>query len=163
MEPLTGFRSLRHVLHRHIKAHNAAKSSGHPFESIPDDEWALDFGLKVHAAARLVRLALPLMRVAGGGSIVNVLNVGSKAPPARSLPTGGTGADGLVGAAALTLLHVQAHPAHGGVPKELQDYARIEHVELTEAQMASLKAGNLYVNVHSAANPGGEIRGQLKP
>ena len=37
--------------------------------------------------------------------------------------------------AALTLLHVQVHPAHGGVPKELQDYARIEHVELTEAQM----------------------------
>ena len=35
--------------------------------------------------------------------------------------------------------------------------------KLTDAQMASLKAGNLYVNVHSAANPGGEIRGQLKP
>jgi nucleotide-binding universal stress UspA family protein len=36
---------------------------------------------------------------------------------------------------ALTLLHVQAQPAHGGVPKDLEDYARIEHVELTEAQM----------------------------
>jgi hypothetical protein len=35
--------------------------------------------------------------------------------------------------------------------------------KLTEAQMASFKAGNLYVNVHSAANPGGEVRGQLKP
>jgi hypothetical protein len=35
--------------------------------------------------------------------------------------------------------------------------------KLTDAQMASFKAGNLYVNVHSAANPGGEIRGQLKP
>ncbi len=35
--------------------------------------------------------------------------------------------------------------------------------KLTEAQMASLKAGNLYINVHSAANPGGEIRGQLNP
>jgi len=34
---------------------------------------------------------------------------------------------------------------------------------LTEAQMRSYKAGQLYVNVHSAANKGGEIRGQLEP
>lgn len=35
--------------------------------------------------------------------------------------------------------------------------------KLTDAQLASYKAGELYVNVHSAANKGGEIRGQLKP
>lgn len=34
---------------------------------------------------------------------------------------------------------------------------------LTDAQLASYKAGDLYVNVHSAANKGGEIRAQLKP
>lgn len=32
---------------------------------------------------------------------------------------------------------------------------------LTESQRQSLLAGNLYVNVHSAANPGGEIRAQI--
>ena len=34
---------------------------------------------------------------------------------------------------------------------------------LTDAQHESYRAGNLYVNVHSAANKGGEIRGQLRP
>ena len=32
---------------------------------------------------------------------------------------------------------------------------------LTEAQATDLLAGKWYVNVHSAANPGGEIRGQM--
>ena len=35
--------------------------------------------------------------------------------------------------------------------------------KLSDAQYEAYKAGNLYVNVHSAANKGGEIRGQLKP
>jgi hypothetical protein len=32
---------------------------------------------------------------------------------------------------------------------------------LTEAQAADLLAGKWYVNIHTAANPGGEIRGQM--
>ncbi|MDH4151607.1 MAG: CHRD domain-containing protein [Betaproteobacteria bacterium] len=35
--------------------------------------------------------------------------------------------------------------------------------KLTEEQFASYKAGDLYINVHSAKFKGGEIRGQLRP
>ena len=35
--------------------------------------------------------------------------------------------------------------------------------KLTDDQLASFKAGNLYVNVHSAEHQPGEIRGQIKP
>ena len=34
--------------------------------------------------------------------------------------------------------------------------------KLTDAQYDAYKAGSLYINVHSDANKGGEIRGQLK-
>ena len=35
--------------------------------------------------------------------------------------------------------------------------------KLTDAQFESYKAGRLYFNVHTAANKGGEIRGQIRP
>lgn len=35
--------------------------------------------------------------------------------------------------------------------------------KLTDAQMQELMAGKWYANIHTAAHPGGEIRGQLSP
>lgn len=35
--------------------------------------------------------------------------------------------------------------------------------KLTAAQYKAFEAGDLYVNVHTKANPGGEVRAQLKP
>jgi NAD(P)-dependent dehydrogenase (short-subunit alcohol dehydrogenase family) len=74
---------------------NAGRSSASGIEAISDEEWQADYDLKVMAAVRLVRLALPYLRASGRASIVNVLNIGSKAPGPNSLPTSASRAAGL--------------------------------------------------------------------
>jgi NAD(P)-dependent dehydrogenase (short-subunit alcohol dehydrogenase family) len=74
---------------------NAGRSSAGGIEEVPDEEWQADYQLKVLAAVRLTRLALPYLRRAGAGSVVNVLNIGAKSPGASSLPTSVSRAAGL--------------------------------------------------------------------
>lgn len=74
---------------------NAGQSAGSPVESITDEAWDYDLDLKLRAAIRTVRLAVPHIRAAGGGSIVNVLAIAGKAPGAGSAPSSVSRAAGL--------------------------------------------------------------------
>lgn len=78
-----------------ILVNNAGTSRSGPFEEISDQDWQADFELKLFAAIRLCRLALPAMKSRRWGRIINVLNTGAKAPGAASAPTSVTRAAGL--------------------------------------------------------------------
>jgi NAD(P)-dependent dehydrogenase (short-subunit alcohol dehydrogenase family) len=66
-----------------------------PFHDVDDDTWQADLDLKLFAAIRLTRDAIPHMRRAGGGRVINILNIGSKQPAASSVPTSVSRAAGL--------------------------------------------------------------------
>lgn len=70
-----------------ILVNNAGTSQVGAFESVTDATWQADLDLKLFAAIRLCRLAIPSMRERGGGRIVNVTNIGAKQPAAKSMPT----------------------------------------------------------------------------
>ncbi len=72
---------------RDILVNNAGTSAANPFLDIDDRAWQADLDLKLMAAVRLCRLVVPHMKRRGGGRIINVTNVGGKAPAAQGLPT----------------------------------------------------------------------------
>ncbi len=78
-----------------VLVNNAGSSARGPFAKISDAEWQADFDLKVFAAVRLCRLAFPGMVERKWGRIINVLNVGAKAPAAEGAPTAVSRAAGL--------------------------------------------------------------------
>ena len=92
-----------------ILVNNAGKSQAGPFEEQSDAIWQSDIDLKLMAAVRLARLALPGMKARGWGRIINVLNTAAKAPPARSAPTSVTRAAGM----ALTKVLANEYAPHG--------------------------------------------------
>jgi hypothetical protein len=71
---------------------------------------------------------------------------------------------GLTGPATAAHFHGPAEPGKNAgvaVPIAPATSPSEGSATLTDAQAADLAAGKYYVNVHTAANPGGEIRGQV--
>jgi NAD(P)-dependent dehydrogenase (short-subunit alcohol dehydrogenase family) len=92
-----------------ILVNNAGTSRAMPFESVTDAIWQEDLELKLFAAIRLSRLVWPGMKERKWGRIINVLNIGAKAPAAASTPTSVSRAAGM----ALTKAMANEGAAHG--------------------------------------------------
>src|SRR5450631_3654898 len=143
--------------------------------------------LRIARPSLLVSLAIAMMVTAGcamyGGMTGGVkvsLDGNHEVPPVSTAATGtGTivvAADKTVSGSITTSgieakvahIHIGASGTNGPVIVPLSKTADntwsvSAGAKLTDEQYASFKAGNLYINVHSAAHPGGEIRGQLTP
>ena len=111
------------------------------------------FGATLSGAAEV-----PPTNSAGTGTLVATLNKGSSVLNWR------LNFSGLTGPAVAAHFPGPALPgANAGVvvPIPLAMTPAEGQATLTPAQVADLTAGKWYVNVHTAAHPGGEIRGQV--
>ena len=108
-----------------------------------------------------------------------VLQGGQEVPPVNTAATGSgvlvitanRAISGTVTTSGINAIaaHIHQAPAGSNGPVIIPLLRTAENVwsvpagsQLSEAQYASHRAGNLYVNVHTAAHPNGEIRGQIR-
>jgi hypothetical protein len=115
-----------------------------------------------------------------GSGAIGVKLTGAEEVPPLNVPGSGSGSfrvaeDGTISGSVTTKdvqgtmahIHRGAKGANGPVivplDKSGDTYTVPAGRKLTPQQIEDLKAGNLYVNVHTNANKGGEVRGQMKP
>jgi 3-oxoacyl-[acyl-carrier protein] reductase len=85
-----------------IIVNNAGTSQAMPFDKVTDEILHDDLELKLFAAVRLIRLVVPQMKERRWGRIINVLNIGAKAPRPNSMPTSLSRAAGMAMTKALS-------------------------------------------------------------
>lgn len=117
--------------------------------------------------------------MSGGGTVKVNLSGAEEVPPV-SVPGSGSGSftigeDGTVSGSVTTTgvqgaaahIHIGARGTNGPViiplTKSGDTYSAPSGAKLNDAQMQAFKSGDLYVNVHTARNKGGEVRAQLQP
>lgn len=88
-------KAVEHFRRLDILVNNAGTASANPFEQVSSELWQSDLDLKLFGAVNCAKSAIPHMKAAGGGSIINVTAVLAKTPPASSLPTTVSRAAGL--------------------------------------------------------------------
>jgi hypothetical protein len=135
---------------------------------------------KTMFAALAFGAAVVLAGSASAETFKATLNGKSEVPPNTSTGTGTANVNydpatkkltwtltysGLTGPATAAHFHGPAEPGkNAGVAVAIPNASKSPvkgSATLTAAQAADLEAGKYYVNVHTAANPGGEIRGQV--
>lgn len=141
--------------------------------------------MKMPYATRYSSVLLGALLVGGFGSALSAdLTVklsGDQEVPAVSTTATGTGTivikpdksvSGSITTVGIeaTMAHIHLAPPGTNGPPIISLVKTSENVwsvpqgsTLTDDQLKSFKEGNLYVNIHSASHPGGEIRTQLKP
>jgi NAD(P)-dependent dehydrogenase (short-subunit alcohol dehydrogenase family) len=85
-----------------IVVNNAGTSRNGAFEKLTDDILQKDLEDKLFAAVRMIRLVAPQMKERRWGRIINVLNIGAKAPRPNSMPTSVSRAAGMAMTKALS-------------------------------------------------------------
>jgi hypothetical protein len=96
----------------------------------------------------------------GTGKVTATLNAGTKVFSYKVTYSG------LTGPATMAHFHGPAAPGANAPPVVPVPTSALANpmkgtATLTDAQITDLEAGKWYFNIHTAANPGGEIRGQL--